>query len=87
MQDNLWQAVLGEVELSVSHASFITWFKQTTLLKNKSGVVIIGVPNVFIKQQLENKYTTLISELLQKNGVKPEGLHFKIHSFGSNHAG
>jgi len=86
MQDNLWQAVLGEVELSVSHASFITWFKQTTLLKNKSGVVIIGVPNVFIKQQLENKYNSLILELLQKNGVKPEGLHFKIHSFGSSHA-
>ena len=85
MQDNLWQAVLGEVELSVSHASYITWFKQTTLLKNKSGVVIIGVPNVFIKQQLENKYSSLISELLQKNGVKPEGLHFKIHSFGSSH--
>jgi chromosomal replication initiator protein len=85
MQDNLWQAVLGEVELSVSHASFITWFKQTTLLKNKSGVVIIGVPNVFIKQQLEKKYSSLISELLQKNGVKPEGIHFKIHSFGSTH--
>jgi len=85
MQDNLWQAVLGEVELTVSHASFITWFKQTTLLKNKSGVVIIGVPNVFIKQQLENKYSSLISDLLQKNGVKPEGIHFKIHSFGSSH--
>ena len=85
MQDNLWQAVLGEVELSVSHASFITWFKQTTLLKNKGGLIIIGVPNVFIKQQLENKYTGLISDLLQKNGVKPEGLHFKIHSFSSGH--
>jgi chromosomal replication initiator protein len=86
MQDNLWQAVLGEVELSVSHASFITWFKQTTLLRNKGGMIIIGVPNVFIKQQLENKYSTLITNLLEKNGIKPEGIRFKIHSFGSNHA-
>jgi chromosomal replication initiator protein len=83
MQDNLWQAVLGEVELSVSHASYLTWFKQTTLLKNKSGVIVIGVPNVFIKQQLEKKYSSLIVDLLEKNGVKPEGIRFKIHSFGS----
>ena len=86
MQDNLWQAVLGEVELSVSHASFLTWFKQTTLLKNKSGVIVIGVPNVFIKQQLEKKYSNLITDLLEKNGVKPDGIRFKIHSFGSPHA-
>jgi chromosomal replication initiator protein len=84
MQDNLWQAVLGEIELSVSHASFITWFKQTQLLKNKGGAIVIGVPNVFIKQQLERKYTKLITELLEKNGVKPDALHFKIHSFVSN---
>ena len=30
MRDSdLWQAVLGEIELTVSRASFVTWFKNT----------------------------------------------------------
>lgn len=81
MQDNLWQAVLGEIELSISHASFITWFKNTKLLKQKDSVLVVGVPNVFIKQQLERKYNQLIVDILEKNGVKPEKVEYKIHSF------
>ena len=49
--DRLWQAVLGEIELSVSRGNYITWFKSTKLLKNKDGVVVVGVANVFLKQQ------------------------------------
>ena len=81
MQDNLWQAVLGEIELSVSHASFITWFKNTKLLKKKDNILVVGVPNVFIKQQLERKYNQLIIEILAKNGETPDKVEYKIHSF------
>ncbi len=78
--DNLWQAVLGEVELSVSRGNFVTWFKNTHLLRNDSEVVIIGVPNVFIKQQLERKYIAMLRELLERNGVNPKELIFKIQA-------
>ncbi|HEX8182896.1 MAG TPA: chromosomal replication initiator protein DnaA [Candidatus Saccharimonadales bacterium] len=77
---NLWQAVLGEIELSVSRGNFMTWFKPTQLLKCDNDVAIIGVPNVFIRQQLERKYTTLIVETLQKNGVTPEKIEYKIYT-------
>ncbi len=81
MQDNsLWQAVLGEIELTVSRASFVTWFKNTRLLRNKDNMLVVGVPNVFIKQQLERKFNQLISDVLAKNGVKPEKIEYKIHS-------
>ena len=80
MQDNLWQAVLGEIEVSVSRASYITWFKNTRLLKHKDETLTIGVPNVFIKQQLEGKYNQLIVDTLAKNGVNPERVEYKIHS-------
>ena len=52
-QGVLWQTVLGEIELSVSHGNYITWFKNTTLLKQDEDKVVVGVPNIFIKQQLE----------------------------------
>jgi chromosomal replication initiator protein len=83
MQDNLWQSVLGEIELSVSRASYVTWFKNTSLLKQKNNTLIVGVPNVFIKQQLERKYNQLIIDVLSKNGISPERVEYKIHSLSS----
>ncbi|HVW23027.1 MAG TPA: chromosomal replication initiator protein DnaA [Candidatus Saccharimonadales bacterium] len=77
-KDSLWQAVLGEIELSVSHGNFITWFKNTCLLKSEDDSVVIGVQNVFVKQQLESKYTPLITEVLEKNGVTAETIEYKI---------
>ncbi len=82
-QDSLWQAVLGEIELSVSRGNFLTWFKTTCLLKQEDGATIIGVPNIFIKQQLERKYNDLIVETLKKNGVESETVEYKISAAAS----
>lgn len=78
-QDSLWQAVLGEIELSISRGNFITWFKNTALLRLDDESVVIGVPNVFIKEQLERKYSELIVDTLRKNGVTAK-VEYKIHS-------
>lgn len=77
MEDNLWQAVLGEIELTVSRASFITWFKNTRMLRHKDNVLVVGVPNVFIKQQLERKYHQLIVDTIHKKGVTLSGLNIR----------
>ena len=79
-QDSLWQAVLGEVELSISRGNFVTWFKNTSLVQHDDQAVIVGVPNVFIKQQLERKYVDLLRETLKKNGMAPKELIFKIQA-------
>lgn len=79
-QDSLWQAVLGEIELSVSRGNFVTWFKNTRLLKQSSDSIVVGVPNIFIKQQLEKKYGDLITETLRKNGIAVTDVRFKISS-------
>jgi chromosomal replication initiator protein len=83
MQDSLWQAVLGEIELTISRASFVTWFKNTHLLRYKDDVLVVGVPNVFIKQQLERKYNQLIADTLAKNGMTPSAIEYKIHSLSA----
>lgn len=80
MPNSLWQAVLGEIELSTSRGSFITWFKNTTVLRQDEKSITIGVPNVFIKQQFEKKFVTMITDLLKKNGYVPESIEFKVHS-------
>ncbi|HKU19098.1 MAG TPA: chromosomal replication initiator protein DnaA [Candidatus Saccharimonadales bacterium] len=80
MNSGLWQAVLGEIELTVSRGNFVTWFKNTCLLKQDDERIVIGVPNVFIKQQLERKYNELIVNTLRKNGADAGRVEYKIHS-------
>jgi chromosomal replication initiator protein len=81
MQDSsLWQAVLGEIELSVSRGNFVTWFKNTQLIRYKDDIAIVGVPNIFVKNQLERKFNELIVSVLVKNGCQPERVEYKIHT-------
>jgi chromosomal replication initiator protein len=82
--EGVWQAVLGEIELSVSRGNFLTWFKSTCLLKESEGSVVVGVPNIFIKQQLERKYTDLIAETLKKHGMDVEDIEYKISSLATS---
>lgn len=76
----LWQTIVGEIELTVSHGSYITWFKNTRVLRSQDNVLTIGVPNIFTKQQLEKKYKKLLDEMLAKNGASDITLDFKIYS-------
>jgi len=79
-QDRLWQAVLGDIEIGLSRGNYLTWFKNTQLLRHDADKVIVGVPNVFIKQQLEKKYNDLVTETLRKNGVTTPVVEYKIQS-------
>ena len=79
-QDRLWQTVLGDIEIGLSRGNYLTWFKNTQLLKREEDRVIVGVPNVFIKQQLEKKYNDLVTLTLRKNGVENPVVEYKIQS-------
>jgi chromosomal replication initiator protein len=76
----MWQTVLGEMEVSVSRASFNTWFQNTMLLDYEDGVLTVGVPNIFTKKQMEDKYNDRICEILRANGFDIEEVHYKIHA-------
>lgn len=81
MQDNaLWQAVLGEIELSVSRGNYVTWFKNTQLINYKDDTATVGVPNIFVKNQLERKFNELVITVMAKNGIKLTTVEYKIHT-------
>ena len=84
MSSPLWQAVLGEIELSVSRGNYLTWFKNTQLVQHSDELVIIGVPNIFIKQQLEKKFNNIFVDTLKKNGITPERIEYKIVAMESH---
>lgn len=65
--EELWKAVLTEMELSLSRANFTTWFRGTSLLANNSGSVLVSVPNGFVKEWLENKFGRQILQTIRNH--------------------
>jgi chromosomal replication initiator protein len=63
--EELWKAVLGEMELTLSRANFTTWFKNTSILSRDKNTVVVSVPNGFIKEWLENKFNKKILESIR----------------------
>lgn len=66
-REELWQAVLNEMELKVSPANFATWFKDTCISSVKNRQVEIAVPSDFAKEWFINKYHKSIFKILKNN--------------------
>lgn len=63
--EEIWQAVLGEIELVISPASFTTWFRNTSIFGIEDAHIVISVPNGFAKEWLENKYNQYILKAIR----------------------
>jgi len=64
VKEELWQAVLAQVQLGISQANFATWFKNTEIVSQEGSQVVVSVPNSFAKEWLENKYGKTILKIL-----------------------
>src|SRR3989344_3407300 len=76
----IWQAVLGNLELSLSKANFTTWFKNTTILDHRNDKIIVGVPNTFTKEWLTNKYHQDILRALKTINPEIKTIEYRISS-------
>src|SRR3990172_7023319 len=62
----VWRAVLGELQVSLSPANFETWLKDTSLVDLDENRYRIAAPNGFARDWLDNRYRTLISQTLAR---------------------
>jgi chromosomal replication initiator protein len=62
----VWRAVLGELQVSLSPANFETWLKDTTLVEIDETRFRIAAPNGFARDWLDNRYRTLVSQTLAR---------------------
>ena len=68
--EELWKAVLGEMELSLNKAHFTTWFKNTNIVARDQTTATVSVPNGFVKEWLENKFNKQILQSVRR--LSPE---------------
>lgn len=63
--EELWQAVLAQIQLNISPANFATWFANTKISSINDNVAVVSVPNSFSKEWLEQKYDKEILKILK----------------------
>lgn len=66
----LWQAILGSLEVSLSKGSFTTWFKNTSIVERGADFIIVGVPSAFNRDWIAAKYHSEMVKALK--GIAPE---------------
>lgn len=62
---DLWNIVLGKVEEKISKPSFETWLKQTEAYELRGDTIIVVAPNEFARDWLEDRYSQLLSEIVE----------------------
>jgi chromosomal replication initiator protein len=61
----LWDDALVTIELSITPANFKTWFRDTHIVGFEDGTITLGVPSVFVRDWLQDKFQTMILKTLR----------------------
>lgn len=82
-KEKIWQTVLENLKITLSSASFNTWFPQTFVVRfktldDKRQITEIGCPNPFVSKTVENRYYGLIKEVLDQATGKKNDLVFVV---------
>ncbi len=81
----LWQAVLGDMQVRLSKNAFENWLRPTSLVGFSDDVATISAPNTFGASTLESRYSTEIQRVLSEIIGRPVSVRFTVG--GSESAG
>ncbi|MDQ3870802.1 MAG: chromosomal replication initiator protein DnaA [Chloroflexota bacterium] len=79
----VWRAALGELQVTLSPASFGTWLRESALVDVDDHRFRVAVPNGFVKDVLETRYRPLISQTLAKIVGHSVQVDFEVRDGGS----
>ena len=60
----VWEAALGELQIQVNKPNYRTWLEKTTGLNYQKDQFVIGVPNTFVAEYLDQNQRSLIEKVL-----------------------
>jgi chromosomal replication initiator protein len=76
----LWQAILGSLEISLTRANFNTWFKNTAILERGADIIIIGVPSAFNRDWISAKYHQEMLKALKSIAPEIKEIKYQVGS-------
>lgn len=74
----LWDDALVRIELSITPANFKTWFKDTHIVSLEDGTVTIGVPSVFVRDWLKDKFQPMILKTLREISPYVRNIEYSV---------
>jgi chromosomal replication initiator protein len=74
----LWEAVLTQVELSVSPANFNTWFRASYIVKIEDGIVYVGVPSPFFRDWYVKHFNGLLLKIIRSFSYEFRNIEYLI---------
>lgn len=83
----VWEAALGELQIQVSKSNYRTWLENTVGFGYQDNQFVVGVPNTFVAEYLDQKQRSLIEKtLIGVTGRKIEVL-FQVNGSAQNSSG
>jgi len=61
-----WEEVRTRLAKQMDHQEYATWIAQCELLLRDQDQVVLGTPNVFVRDEIEHRYRPLIEAVLQQ---------------------
>src|SRR3712207_9412223 len=62
----LWETVLGELQVRLSRTAFDNWLRQTSLIGFEDDVATVGAANTFTVSTLQGRYTGQVERALSE---------------------
>ncbi|OGY66120.1 MAG: hypothetical protein A3A04_01010 [Candidatus Harrisonbacteria bacterium RIFCSPLOWO2_01_FULL_40_28] len=78
--EKLWQSVLGEIELQISRANYLTWLKDSKIISQEENAILIALPNNFVKEWVENKYHKMILGTVRSFNETIKKIDYVVHT-------
>lgn len=76
----VWQAVLGDLQLQTTRATFDAWLKDATFLAMEDDTFIVGVPSAYAKDWLDNRLHHIIQSTLESICQRPVDFRVTVRS-------
>ena len=75
---SIWQATLGQLQLQVTRPSYNTWLKGTVGIALEGDRLVIGTPNTFAAEWLEQRMYQLIRKTVEGITKRPLEILFQV---------
>ena len=78
--DQMWKAVLGDLQVQLTRPSYETWFTGTVGLEYTDHEFVVGAPNAFVAEMLDQRMYSLISRALERVVDRGVEVRFQVMS-------
>jgi chromosomal replication initiator protein len=84
--EQVWQAALGQLQLEMPRHTFETWVRGTALLRQDGDAYVVGVPNAYAKDWLDNRLRGTVKRTLSGLTGQATDVQFVVSNTPAHHA-